>query len=209
MRSVPARIPTVTIKLIGLSGGIGSGKSTVADMLRQRGIPVIDADVIARQVVEPGLPAHRDIALAWPSVVATDGAIDRKKLAAIVFSDPASQAQLEAITHPRIREEVAVQAKALGQAGHALAFLEAALIVESGYYKQLDGLVVVAAGETTQMERVIARDRSTREAALARIHAQSPLEEKIRVATHVIDNNGDLASTRAQVDAVLAKISGA
>ena len=199
----------MTIKLIGLSGGIGSGKSTVADMLRQRGIPVIDADVIARQVVEPGLPAHRDIALAWPSVVATDGAIDRKKLAAIVFSDPASQAQLEAITHPRIREEIAVQAAALTKAGHPLAFLEAALIVESGYYKQLDGLVVVAASETTQLDRVMARDRSTREAALARIHAQSPLEEKIRVATHVIDNNGDLASTRAQVDAVLAKISGA
>ena len=199
----------MTIKLIGLSGGIGSGKSTVADMLRQRGIPVIDADVIARQVVQPGLPAYRDIALAWPTVVAADGTIDRKKLATIVFSDPASQAHLEAITHPRIREEVAVQAEALGKAGHVLAFLEAALIVESGFYKQLDGLVVVAASETTQIERVMARDRSTREAVLARIHAQSPLAEKMRVATHVIHNDGDLASTRAQVDAVLTKILGA
>ena len=199
----------MTIKLIGLSGGIGSGKSTVADMLRQRGIPVVDADVIARQVVQPGLPAYRDIAQAWPGVVAADGTIDRKKLAAIVFSDPASQAHLEAITHPRIREEIAVQAEALGKAGHALAFLEAALIVESGYYKQLDGLVVVAASETKQIERVMARDRSTREAALARIHAQSSLEEKIRVATHVIDNDGDLASTWAQVDVLLAKIAAA
>ena len=208
MRGVPARITTVTIKLIGLSGGIGSGKSTVADLLRQRGIPVIDADAIARQVVEPGLPAYRDIVLAWPSVVAVDGTIDRKTLAAIVFSDPASQAHLEAITHPRIRDEIAVQAEALGRAGHALAFLEAALIVESGYYKQLDGLVVVAASEAKQIERVMARDRSTREAALARIRAQGPLEEKVRAATYVIDNNGDLASTQAQADAVLAKILG-
>jgi dephospho-CoA kinase len=199
----------VAIKLIGLSGGIGSGKSTVADMLRQRGIPVVDADVVARQVVQPGLPANRDIALAWPSVVAADGSIDRKKLAAIVFSDLASQAQLEAITHPRIREQIAVQAEALAKGGHTLAFLEAALMVESGYYKQLDGLVVVAAREETQIERVMARDRSTREAALARIHAQSPLAEKLRVATHVIDNDSDLASTRAQVDALLAKILGA
>jgi dephospho-CoA kinase len=197
----------VTIKLIGLSGGIGSGKSTVADMLRERGVPVIDADVVARQVVQPGLPAYRDIALAWPSVVAADGTIDRKKLAAIVFSDPASQAQLEAITHPRIREQIAMQAEVLAKGGHALAFLEAALIVESGYYKQLDGLVVVAASEAKQVERVMARDFSTREAALARIHAQSPLEEKIRVATHVVDNNGDLASTRAQVQEVLADIA--
>jgi dephospho-CoA kinase len=198
----------VTIKLIGLSGGIGSGKSTVADMLRERGIPVIDADVLARQVVQPGRPAYRDIALVWPGVVAEDGTIDRKKLAAIVFADPASQARLEAITHPRIREQVAVQAEALAQAGHALAFLEAALIVESGYYKQLDGLVVVAASEAKQIERVMARDHFTREAALARVRAQSPLEEKIRAATHVIDNNGELASTRAQVDAVVAKLLG-
>jgi dephospho-CoA kinase len=203
-----ARIPAVTIKLIGLSGGIGSGKSTVADMLRQRGIPVIDADILARQVVQPGLPAYRDIAVAWPGVVAADGTIDRKKLAAIAFSDPASQARLEAITHPRIREQVAVQAEALEKAGHTLAFLEAALIVESGYYKQLDGLVVVAASEAKQVERVMARDHFSREAALARIHAQSSLEEKTRVASHVIDNDGDLASTRAQVDAVLAQISG-
>lgn len=195
------------IRLIGLSGGIGAGKSTVADMLGERGIGVIDADVLARQVVQPGLPAYREIVGLWPEVAAQDRTIDRKKLATIVFADPSSQARLQAITHPRIREEVARQANALADAGQALAFLEAALIVESGYYKELDGLIVVIADEAVRIARVVARDGCTREAAVARVRAQGSQEEKVRVATHVIDNNGDLGSTRAQVEAVLAHLA--
>ncbi len=201
--SVPGRLIAVMIKLIGLTGGIGSGKSTVARMLRERGIPVIDADAIARQVVEPGRPANGEIAAAWPEVLAADGRIDRKKLGAIVFSDRGSQARLEAITHPRIREQVAVQAAALQASGHRLAFLEAALLVETGSYKQLDGLVVVSASEEAQIRRVMARDACSREEALARIRAQRPLADKIRAADHVLDNNGDLDATRAQLAQVL------
>ena len=169
------------IKLVGLTGGIGSGKSTVAGIIREVGIPVIDADVVARQVVEPGHPAHADIARAWPEVIAADGRIERKRLAAIVFADQENKARLEAITHPRIREQVAAQAKALAAAGHPVAVLEAALLVETGFHKQLDGLVVVMAGEESQVERVMARDACSRESVLARIRAQHPLADKVRV----------------------------
>jgi dephospho-CoA kinase len=204
--SDPGRLLVVMIKLVGLTGGIGSGKSTVAQMLRERGIPVLDADAMARQVVEPGQPAHGEIAAAWPDVIAADGTIDRKKLGAIVFSDPASQARLQAITHPRIRAQVAVQAAALAAAGHGLAFLEAALLVETGYYQQLDGLVVVSLDEGAQVGRVMARDACSRDSALARIRAQKPLADKIRVADHVIDNGGSVEATRARLAHILQAI---
>ncbi len=187
------------LKLIGLTGGIGSGKSTVAAIIRAEAIPVIDADVIARAVVEPGQPAHGEIAREWPAVIAADGQIDRKKLGAIVFSHAQSRGRLEAVTHPRIRHEVATQAAELAAKGHQLAFLEAALLVETGFYKQLDGLVVVSASEEAQLARVMARDAWPRAIALARIRAQLPLADKIRLANHVLDNCGSLEALRAQV----------
>jgi len=195
------------IKLVGLTGGIGSGKSTVAGMMREQGLPVIDADLIAREVVEPGTPAHADIARAWPEVIESNGHIDRKKLAAIVFADKESKARLEAITHPRIREQVAVRAAALEAAGHPMAVLEAALLVETGFYKQLDGLVVVSASEEAQVERVLARDACSRESVLARIRAQHPLADKVRVADHVVDNGGHLEDTRRRVLAVVHAVT--
>jgi dephospho-CoA kinase len=194
------------VKLVGLTGGIGSGKSTVAGILRGQGIPVIDADVIAREVVEPGRPAHAEIARAWPEVIARDGRIDRKQLGGIVFADPESKARLEAITHPRIRERVAAEVAALAAAGHRLAVLEAALLVETGMHRELDGLVLVVANEETQIGRVMARDACSRESALARLRAQHPLAEKVRVADHVVENSGSLETTRARVLEVLKAI---
>jgi dephospho-CoA kinase len=194
------------MKVIGLTGGIGSGKSTVATILRQRGVPVMDADVIARQVTEPGQPAHDEIARTWPDVIGGDGHIDRKKLAAIVFSDGESRKRLEAITHPRIRAAVAAQTSALAAAGHPVAFFEAALLVETGLYRDLDGLVVVTADNETRIGRVIQRDGSTRAKVLARMAAQLPIEEKIRVADYVIDNGRSLEATTEQVLRVLGSI---
>jgi dephospho-CoA kinase len=194
------------LRLVGLTGGIGSGKSTVGRMLEELGVPVIDADQIARAVVEPGQPAHAAIAALWPDAIAPDGRIDRKRLGARVFADAGARAQLEAITHPRIRERALADAAALERAGHRLAFYEAALLVEAGRREDFDGLVVVSADEERQLARVVARDRCTRDEALARLRAQLPLAEKRKRATHVIDNDGDLAGTRRQVAALLAEL---
>jgi dephospho-CoA kinase len=196
------------LKLVGLTGGIGTGKSTVAGMLRARGVPVIDADVLAREVVEPGQPALAEIQQVWPQVLRPDGSLDRGKLGAVVFADPEARRRLEAITHPRIQERALAQARALAAAGHRLAFYEASLLVESGRHRQYDGLVVVTAPEEQQIARVAARDGRGRDAALARVRAQLPAEEKRRVATHLIDNAGDLAATERQVDALLVELSG-
>jgi dephospho-CoA kinase len=197
------------VKLVGLTGGIGSGKSAVARILREQGVPVIDADVIARQVVEPGLPADRDIAAAWPAVIGPDGRIDRKQLGAIVFADPDAKARLEAIIHPRIRERIAGEVAALAAAGHRWAVLEAALLVETGMYRELDGLVVVAVDEQTQIARLMAREGCTREAALERIRAQHPMADKLRVASQVVENSGSPEATRARVLEVLRAITPA
>jgi dephospho-CoA kinase len=196
------------LRFVGLTGNIAAGKSTVAGMIRAAGVPVLDADVLAREVVEPGQPAHAAIAAAWPEVIGPSGAIDRKKLGAKVFSDPQARARLEAITHPRIQERAEAAARALEAAGHRLAFYEASLLVEANRHRSFDALVVVSAGEDQQIARAMTRDGSTREHALARLRAQMPSEEKLRAATHVIDNSGDLASTQRQVTALIAALSG-
>jgi dephospho-CoA kinase len=193
-------------KLIGLTGNIGSGKSTVGRMFAARGIPVIDADDLLREVQAPGQPAHAEIAAAWPEAVAPDGAIDRKRLGKIVFADPAARGRLEAITHPRIQALSRARTAALAEAGHALVIYEASLLVESGRHEDLDGLIVVTVSPATQLARVLARDGVREEDARARMRAQLPQEDKVRVATHVIDNDGDLAATEAQVDRVVDEL---
>jgi dephospho-CoA kinase len=198
-----------TLKLVGLTGGIGSGKSTVAGMIRALGVPVLDADVIAREVVAPGQPALVEIAALWPEVIGAEGALDRKRLAARVFSDPRARERLEAITHPRIQEAAIAQASALEAAGHRLAFYEAALLVEAGRHRDFDALVVVTASPEQQLSRARARDGATDEEVRRRIGAQLSLEDKRRAATHVIDNSGDLEATRRQVEALVAALSAA
>jgi dephospho-CoA kinase len=189
-----------------LTGGIGSGKSTVAKMIAERGVPVLDADDLARAVVAPGQPAAAEIAAAWPEVVrAGGGGMDRKRLADIVFADPAQRLRLEAIMHPRIQDLAEERARALATLGHRLAFYEASLLVETGRHRDFDGLVVVTASPETQLARAVARGLSPDEAR-ARIAAQLPLADKVRAATHVIDNDGDLEATRAQVEALLAQL---
>jgi len=167
---------------------------------------VLDADQLAREVVEPGRPALAEVAAAWPQAIGPDGRVDRKKLAAIVFADPAQRLRLEAITHPRIQALADERLAELAAKGHTLAFYEASLLVESGRYKDFDGLVVVTASPETQLARVLARGDLTDAEAQRRIDAQLPLLAKVRVATHLVDNDGDLDATKAQVEHLLASL---
>lgn len=189
-------------RVIGLTGGIASGKSTVARLLRGLGAEVIDADQLARDVVAPGQPALAEIAERFGSeVIAADGSLDRERLGAIVFADDEARRALEAITHPRIRE-ASVQAISAGMArGSELIVYEAPLLVEKAIYQQswMDALIVVSAPPEVQLARVMARDGLDRDAAAARLAAQLPLADKIAVADHVIDNAGELADLEARV----------
>ncbi len=195
------------MKVIGLTGGIGSGKSAVARMLGELGAPVIDADLIAREVVEPGEPALAEIARAFGSGVLDErGALDRKKLGALVFADETRRRTLNGILHPRIGARTQERLASLRESGAPVAIYEAALLVENKIHLGMDGLIVVAADEARQRERVAARDALSPDEVDARLRAQAPLDEKLRAATWVIDNNGSLDETRRQVEALWAEL---
>lgn len=193
--------------VFGLTGGIASGKSTVAGRLRARGVPVIDADELAREVVAPGTDGLRAIVEAFGAgVLGPSGALDRKALARIAFSDAAARKKLEGITHPRITRLAIERAQELARAGEPLACYEAALIVENGMADAFRPLVVVACPEDVQVARVRARDGAAAEDALARIRAQKPLAEKVAVADHVIDTSGSMEESARRTEEVLGAI---
>lgn len=197
----------MSITVFGLTGGIGSGKSTVAERFRARGLPVIDADVLAREVVAPGTPGLAQLRARFgDSVIDDAGELDRKRLAEIVFDDEAARLDLNAITHPRVRDLALTRVQELAARGEPLACYEVPLLVESGLADVLRPLVVVVVDRTTQIERTTLRDGATREQAEARIRAQMPLSEKAALADHVIDNSGPKAATLARADAVLDAI---
>ena len=197
----------MTVHVIGLTGGIASGKSTVARLLAERGAAVIDADQLARKVVEPGQPALAELVARFGAAILTaDGQLDRKRLGAIAFADADARADLGRITHPRIAAASAQAIAAWADAGANVVFFEAALLVEHRAYPGLAGLVVVAASDDVQEARVVARDGLGREEARARIAAQLPLAEKTAAATWVIHNEGDIAALRTEVDRVVADI---
>lgn len=193
------------MKRIGLTGGIASGKSVVARLLAQRGVEIIDADRVARDVVEPGTPALAEIAARWPEVI-REGSLDRKALGAIVFSSPEERHALEAIVHPRIREEVERRLASLEALGVPRVIYEAPLLVEKGLEGGLDALILVSAPEEVQVRRLMERDGLGEEAARARLRAQLPLEAKLAKATFVIENSGDLASLESRVDSIWNEI---
>ena len=184
------------MRIYGLTGGIGSGKSTVAEVLKAHGATVIDADELARAVVEPGQPAYDLIRGRWPQVFRLDGSLDRKKLGDIVFGDPEQRAALNGIVHPRIAEESARLTQAAEARGEPLVFYEAALLVENGLADAFDGLIVVSVPEKVQVARVCVRDHVSESAARARMAAQLPLQEKVKRATWVIDNSGSVEQTQ-------------
>jgi len=187
------------MRVVGLTGGIASGKSTVTAMFRELGAPVIDADEVARDVVEPGTPGLAEVAHRFPGVVDASGRLDRAALGQRVFADPAERRALEAIVHPRIREEVARRIEALARTGVTVVLYDAALLIENELHRGMDGVIVVSAPESLQRSRLAARDGLDDAAITARLAAQLPLADKRAHATWVVDNGGSLDETRAQV----------
>lgn len=193
--------------MIALTGGIASGKSLVARMIRECGIPVIDTDEIARQVVAPGQPAWRRLREAFgPEYFGPDGALDRAALAAHVFADPKARRTLEAITHPAVFDAVDQQVAALRGLPHPPRIIVVAvpLLYEVAAQDRFDGVVVVHATRAQQIARLMGTRRYTREEAEARIAAQLPAAHKRARADWVIENTGAIARTRTQVDALVA-----
>ncbi|MGB7846051.1 MAG: dephospho-CoA kinase [Candidatus Acidiferrum sp.] len=192
---------------MGLTGGIASGKSAVAAMLREMGFLVLEADIVAHKLIEPGQSAHEEVVREFGAELAdTSGRIDRAKLASIVFADRAKLVKLNSIIHPRVEAIVFRQFEEWQRNGvRDAGFVEAALLVEAGIDKRLDGLVVAFCTPEQQLERLRARGMSEAEAK-RRLAAQIPVEEKLRHATETIDCSGTLEETRAQVRALAAKL---
>jgi dephospho-CoA kinase len=188
------------VLLVGLTGGIGSGKSTVARMLEERGAVVFDADLLAREAVEPGTPGHTAVIERFGAdVLAPGGELDREALASIVFADPSARRDLEQIVHPEVRRLFAEGSEAYRDTDRIVVF-SAPLLVESGMHTAFEILVVVSATVATQIERLM-RQRGMSEAAIrARIDAQAPLEDKAAVADFLVDNGGTLAELESQVE---------
>ena len=195
------------MKRLGITGGIASGKSAVAGMLREMGFRVIDADRLGHEVMEPETRAFGEIVAEFGAgVVDADGRIDRGKLGALVFADRGKLERLNAIVHPRVEEEMVRQFAEWEKSGIAdAAFVEAALLVEAGYQKNLHGLVVAWCRPEQQVERLLARGLSGAEAR-RRIAAQMPCEEKLKFATEKIDCSGTLEETRQQVEKLAKKL---
>ena len=194
-------VPDRVAKVLGLTGGIASGKSAVATLLRARGAALVDADQLARAVVMPGQPALTELLVRFgPSILTSDGTLDRKALGALVFADATARRDLERITHPRIAAAAQAAIAAHAAAGAPVVFYEAALLIENGIHRGLDGTIVVAASPAVQAARVAARDGLDAAAVAARLAAQLPLADKVAVATWVLDNDGDRPALAAAVD---------
>lgn len=192
---------------IGLTGGIASGKSAVAAMLRELGFFVLDADVLGHKLIEPGQPAHDEVLAEFGASLANgDGHIDRAKLAAIVFADRDKLARLNAIVHPRVEEALLRKFDELENSGtRDAAFVEAALLVEAGIHKKLDALIVTWCTPEQQLQRLMARGIGEADAG-RRIGSQQTPEEKLRHATYSIDCSRSLDETRQQVAALASKL---
>lgn len=191
---------------IGLTGGIASGKSAVADLFAARGVPIIDTDVIAREVVEPGQPALAEIAREFgPGVLGADGRLDRRKLRDLVFSDEKRRKTLEAILHPAIRRVAEERARS---AGGAYQIVVVPLLAESPMRASMDRVLVVDCSEETQLERLLRRDAESEAQARRMIAAQASRAERLAIADDVIDNDGSLEATERQVEALHRKYLG-
>jgi dephospho-CoA kinase len=195
------------VKLIGLTGGIASGKSTVAKILKRLGAAVVDADALAREVVEPGHDAWKDIVEAFGAeVLQPDRTLDRQKLRATIFNNPAARKKLEAIIHPRVRALAEERIRQHAAAGYEIVVYEVPLLFEGNLQEWLRPVVLVACNLNIQRRRLQERDGLSVDAAQKHIEAQMSLAEKRPLADYVIENDGSLEDLEREVQAVLNKI---
>jgi dephospho-CoA kinase len=193
--------------ILGLTGGIATGKSTVSAMLRERGIPVIDADQIAREVVEPGKPAYDAIVSHFGrEILLPDGTINRKLLGEIVFSNESERQKLNSIVHPEVRRVMREQAEEAERVGAKIVFMDIPLLFESKLQHMVDKIVVVYAPAEMQLARMMERDELDEAQARKRLRAQLPIEQKKAEADFLIDNQGTREETERQVEQLLAEI---
>ncbi|MCM3743598.1 dephospho-CoA kinase [Sporosarcina luteola] len=190
--------------IIGLTGSIATGKSTVSRMLKQKGFPIVDADEISRLVVEPGSPVLDRIAQAFGAdVLLPDGALNREKLGSLIFNDEEKRKMLNGIVHPAVREEMIRQKEEWLDKGANTVIMDIPLLFESKLQSYVDKILVVSATPTIQRERLIARNGYSTEEADARINSQLPIAEKELGADAIIINNGTLEETENQLDEIL------
>ena len=195
------------MKLVGLTGGIASGKSTVARILKDLGAAIVDADALSREVVSPGQDGwHEIVATFGREVLQADQTLDRQKLRKLIFNNPEARKKLEAIIHPRVRALAEERIREHGDAGYAIVVYEVPLLFEGGLQEWLRPVILVASDVNIQRQRLQQRDSLDAEAAQKHIDAQMSLVEKRRLADYVIENNGTLADLEAQVRAIIAEI---
>ncbi|WP_096153022.1 MULTISPECIES: dephospho-CoA kinase [Bacillus] len=194
-------------KIIGLTGGIASGKSTVANMMRNVGIPIVDADIVAREVVDIGKPAYRQIVEVFgKSILYEDGSINRPALGNIIFHQEERRKKLNEIVHPAVRTKMKEDAANYIKEGHPLVVMDIPLLFESKLTHLVEKTLLVYVDESTQLERLMERNLLSKEDAIARIKSQLPLKEKIKLADEVINNNGSIAETEAQLQDLLERL---
>ncbi len=195
--------------IIGLTGGIATGKSTVKKLFLEVGIPVIDCDLIARSVVEINEPAYLKIVETFgEEVILESGQLNRKKLADIIFNDEAKRAKLNSIVHPEVKKITVKEIKKYYQLGYKIVVIDVPLLFESGFDDLCDITVVVYAEEKVQYERLMKRDNLSYDQARVRIESQLSLSEKVKLADYVIDNSNSLLETKRAFQAFLDKIYG-
>ena len=196
------------MKLIGLTGGVGTGKSTVAEMLRELGATVIDADEAAHAAYAPGTAGFDAVVAEFGPDFVRNGAIDRQKLGALVFNDPDARARLNALVHPLVRDWMAARTVEAAERGDEIVIQDVPLLYENGLEPLFSSVLLVYASEDTQLERLVRSRGVAPDRARAMIAAQMPIEDKRRRAHHVVDNSGTMEQTRAQVEEIWAQMTG-
>jgi len=192
--------------VVGLTGGIASGKSTVSHLLGMHNIPIVDADVLARRVVLPGTSAHAAIVAAFgPDVLLPNGALDRPKLGAIVFNDESMRKKLNGIVHPAVNRAMVWEVIKCWLKGEKMCVVDVPLLIETGSWKMVGKVVVVYLSKELQLQRLMKRDNSTLTAALSQLNSQLPLASKLDYADHVIDNSGSLHDLEMQVNTLVQR----